>query len=716
MKQSELSTKYFTSAFLLIILTLCSLLSSAQAGQWVWLHGSNVINDPGNFGTQGTPSPTNDPPGLYESCEWKDTSGNFWLYGGVDHNYADHNDLWRYNPVTNEWTWMTGTNTVNDAGSYGTKGIPSASNRPPSKGWGPTSWVDNNGDFWLFGGMGAGIRNDLWRYNIASDEWTWISGTNFSGANGVYGIQNIPDTLNYPGARYETAAAWVTPDVSGPGYLWLFGGYSGGGSFNDLWRYRISTNEWTWISGANVTGQAGNYGTKGVAAATNVPGCREVYTRWKDSNGIFWIFGGGAPDIYNARSDLWNYNPATNNWTWISGPNTALAAGVYGTKCITDTANIPGARFENRAAWMDNNGNFWIFGGGVGGTFNQVWNDLWMYCVATNQWTWEGGDNVPNTAGNWGTKGIASPTNVPNPRAGAISWTDGNNHLYLFGGTNVQWPSNYNDIWMYTIDPSCGTCSSSLPQANFNCSDTAFCTETGECINFFDLSTGNPTSWQWTFTGASPGTSTQQNPTNICYSNPGTYPVTLIVANSAGHDTLAVNPLIIFATPPPPPTITVIGADTLISSHSSYYQWYFNGALIAGATDSFYIATLGGTYAVQVTDSLGCNSLSNGVFITGLSPIPDPLKGAGITVRLYPNPVSDELIMLFDSPASNPLKTAEGDVEIVISNMVGQEIETKTLEKSKTTYSLSTKELSNGLYLLRIAPYGIVRKFVVMHK
>ena len=34
------------------------------------------------------------------------------------------------------------------------------------------------------------------------------------------------------------------------------------------------TNEWTWVSGSKTAAQAGNYGTKGTAASTNVPGAR----------------------------------------------------------------------------------------------------------------------------------------------------------------------------------------------------------------------------------------------------------------------------------------------------------------------------------------------------------------------------------------------------------------------------------------------------------
>jgi PKD repeat protein len=56
--------------------------------------------------------------------------------------------------------------------------------------------------------------------------------------------------------------------------------------------------------------------------------------------------------------------------------------------------------------------------------------------------------------------------------------------------------------------------------------------------NFFDLSSYNPTGWQWTFPGAQTATSNQQNPTNITYNTVGTYNVTLAATNGFGSDTL----------------------------------------------------------------------------------------------------------------------------------------------------------------------------------
>ena len=54
-------------------------------------------------------------------------------------------------------------------------------------------------------------------------------------------------------------------------------------------------------------------------------------------------------------------------------------------------------------------------------------------------------------------------------------------------------------------------------------------------VQFNDTSTGNSTSWNWIFGDGN--TSTQQNPTNT-YTQPGTYNVSLTVANNAGNNTL----------------------------------------------------------------------------------------------------------------------------------------------------------------------------------
>ena len=59
----------------------------------------------------------------------------------------------------------------------------------------------------------------------------------------------------------------------------------------------------------------------------------------------------------------------------------------------------------------------------------------------------------------------------------------------------------------------------------------------GDSVTFNDQSTGNPVSWNWSFPGGTPSSSTLQNPV-VTYTLRGTFDVQLIVSNGASSDTL----------------------------------------------------------------------------------------------------------------------------------------------------------------------------------
>ncbi len=73
------------------------------------------------------------------------------------------------------------------------------------------------------------------------------------------------------------------------------------------------------------------------------------------------------------------------------------------------------------------------------------------------------------------------------------------------------------------------------PVAEFSAMPTLVCE--GSAVQFTDLSTGNPTSWQWSFPGGNPAVSTSQNPL-VTYAAAGTYAVTLIISTDTYSDTL----------------------------------------------------------------------------------------------------------------------------------------------------------------------------------
>lgn len=340
----------------------------------------------------------------------------------------------------------------------------------------------------------------------APGDWAWVNGSSTLGAppatypvitsqSGTWGTLGQASPKNNPGSR-QYATTWT--DSSGN--LWLFGG--GGndsagnpGYLNDLWEYS-PTKGWTWVSGSNVfdgtTNNFGNndgnrpgvYGTQqGVAAPGIVPGGRKAASGWTDASGNLWLFGGFGCDSTDANcyvplNDLWEFNPSTGLWTWVSGSSTALdnydgQPGVYGTKGIPNSANVPAGR-SDAVSWIDSSGNLWLFGGfgwGNKSISSIYFNDLWEFTPSittsaiTGVWTWMSGTNPPfsdsdptctSSAANCYQLGVYTPQGstslVPGSRQDAVGWIDSNDNLWLFGGYYIDGNLNtndFNDLWKF---------------------------------------------------------------------------------------------------------------------------------------------------------------------------------------------------------------------------------------------------------------------------
>ncbi|MBA2422274.1 MAG: T9SS type A sorting domain-containing protein [Chitinophagales bacterium] len=249
-----------------------------------------------------------------------------------------------------------------------------------------------------------------------------------------------------------------------------------------------------------------------------------------------------------------------------------------------------------------------------------------------------------------------------------------------------------------------GTCELGLPNcvpAYFNenvipplaiaASDSSVCQKF--CIDFYDSSASNPTSWQWIFEGASPSASTDQNPTGICYDTPGSFDVTLITLNANGSDTLLLPDYITVYTTPPFPIITQNG-NTLTASPADSYQWQLNLVDVSGATNQTYEATQSGLYTVIITDSNGCtNSATIDVVFTGMENF---FPNAHLSI--YPNPSNGS----FTVEMMNSI--AEKEITIKLLNAIGKEVYTVSErisgEKFKKEIHLTDKPY--GFYLLRI--------------
>src|SRR5262249_30370323 len=199
-------------------------------GKWVWISGSNQINQNGVYGTQGTPAASNIPGARQASVSWIDSSGNFWLFGGYNLSGAGlpdaYNDLWKYS--AGQWTWVSGSSSVNQPAVYGVQGTAAAANVPGAR-WASASWIDLSNRLWFFGGEGNGVTadgplGDLWEFS--GGQWTWVKGPNSNDIPGTYGLTpgqiDYPHVVNFPGARW--APAYWTFDTPGGREFFMFGG------------------------------------------------------------------------------------------------------------------------------------------------------------------------------------------------------------------------------------------------------------------------------------------------------------------------------------------------------------------------------------------------------------------------------------------------------------------------------------------------------------
>lgn len=440
-----------------LFLSLSHFPVQAQSGTWTWMHGTTANNPLGNFGTQGVPAPTNDPPGMYEPAGWTDLNGNFWLFAGYSANNLQ-TALWKFDPVTNMWTWMKGPSAYLQPGVYGTMGVSDPANYPGSRAYGVVTWTDSQNNLWLFGGHGydgfgfSGDLNDLWKYNIATNEWTWMNGSNAANPAGSYGTIQIPAASNQPPPRCSYSG-WIDQN----GDLWMFGGFKFNNNvcYSDMWRYTVATNTWTWMSGSDTTNAPVSYGIQKQADPSNTPGGRTSYSYWKDSDNTFWLFG-GFRDSNHSYSDMWRYDPATNLWTWISGSSALNDVHTLDPACISGMS-YPLTRSDNCANWKDACGRFHNYGGvyAIGQQYF-YWDDVWAYDPGTDLYTFENGTQLANQTANYGTQLIPAATNHPGGNCGGVGFQDLQGNFWYFGGDepvyNIQLK---NVLWKYEADTNC---------------------------------------------------------------------------------------------------------------------------------------------------------------------------------------------------------------------------------------------------------------------
>lgn len=277
---------------------------------------------------------------------------------------------------------------------------------------------------------------------------------------------------------------WVTPFEQDPQVSTTV--YA---AFQDVWKSTDSGDSWTQISNFN----NGNFDEMKLAPSDN----QRIYVS-RGSDLFTTSDGGGA---WSTCTKAWGGNAINYISVHPHNPQRVLivtASAVYqstnaGNSWTNISNGLPGGA-KYCAVWEDKGSNG-IYVGGFG--FVSYTND--------------------NLSGQW----VGFFDGLPNARVYELEINYVSNSI--FAGTYGR------GLWESPLYQAVA------PAADFSADIQTGCPEM--TVQFNDQSANYPTSWEWSFAGGTPATSSLRNPV-VTYSTPGSYTVQLKATNGAGESSI----------------------------------------------------------------------------------------------------------------------------------------------------------------------------------
>ena len=187
------------------------------------------------------------------------------------------------------------------------------------------------------------------------------------------------------------------------------------------------------------------------------------------------------------------------------------------------------------------------------------------------------------------------------------SYTITNNSTSSVLGTGGQF--TFRD----TLD-FCVSTGTAAPVAAFTGSQTTICEHND--IQFLDQSTNTATSWQWTFPGGNPSSSTLRNPL-VDYPTAGSYAVTLVATNANGNNTVTTSSYVTVNSGP----LSTAGADVTLCANNVSPINLSGSVTVAtgGAWSSNGSGSFGNSSSLTTTYTPSATDISNGSAVITLS-------------------------------------------------------------------------------------------------
>jgi PKD repeat protein len=387
-----------------------------------------------------------------------------------------------------------------------------------------------------------------------------------------------------------------------------------------LWTFTNVTGNNTPIQFSTLQNTAGIFGFGNWLIELNASNSEgySKYTQFVNMTAVepVSIFGANQTSGYRPFTvqfyDISTGNPTGRLWDFGDGSNSTVQNPIHTYFLLmnyTVTLNVTNVLGFNNTSIVD---YIRVYDAPVPGT-NFTGTPLLGYVGTDTQFT-DTSTNSP-TAWNW-SFGDGSYSELQNP-----------DHVYSTNGT-FSVALNASNSYGYSVmtRPYYVTIVSPVPVANF--SATPRSGYVGTTVTFTDLSTLNPTSWNWSFGDGN--YSNAQNPTHT-YNVNGSFRVTFTATNSYGSNTSSIPDYVAIGAPVPVanftsnitqgnPSFAVKFTDTSTNSPTSW-SWDFGDGNTSTDQNPVNIYGAIGTYnvALTATNSYGSNTTTKYNYIGAYS-------------------------------------------------------------------------------------------------
>ncbi len=440
----------------------------------------------------------------------------------------------------NGWTWFFGDENYNQ----------SWTEMNASAGWTArydhSSVVMPDGSIVLMGGWDGSLKNDVWRSTDNGTTWAKINASAGWTARYSHSSVVMPDgsivlmggndgnSKNDTWRSRDDGATWIEMNASSgwaaryyhssvampDGSIVLMGGNDGSNRKNDTWRSTDNGAHWTQVNAS-----------AGWSA-------RDTHSSVAMADGSIVLMGGGT--ISGDVNDVWLSKDEGATWTEVNASAGWLPRNLHSSVAMAD-------------------GSIVLMGGSYGGSDTR---DVWRSTDDGATWT------EVNASAGWTNRDSFSSVTLP----------DGS--IVLMGGTNIAY---YHDVWRFVPTGSSvqspshiytaagnymvalqaynaggfnstrkagyiNVTGSSAPGADFNATVTSGTAPLA--VQFYDNSSGSPTSWNWSFGDGN--FSALQNPSHT-YAFNGTFTVALNATSGGGSNVSTRTNYIVVNVPKPIP-------------------------------------------------------------------------------------------------------------------------------------------------------------------